>query len=872
MSTSCCCARPEKLGYWHLVAGGVEWGEEPDAAAVRELAEETALEASVTPLEGPLGYDLAGDPESVRARFAPGTERVTVWAYLVEAPPAGSRRSTPSTSTTGGSRQRTPSALLEYPEPRQAVLAGGGGRMIVGIDTTPLVQTRAGTARHVSGLARSVGGKARPRARRAVRSRARVGSRPSGAMRCGTRSGSAAAPRLDVLHCTTFRGPLRPRTPLVVTVHDLALLRLPEVFPRWHRDTGRRALRSGVRAADAVVAVSEFTRDELVELLDVPRERIRVIPNGVDPVFRPDGAASRRRLRARGRNARATQEPRRCGRGGAAGRASSCASRARRDGVASRSPGWVGEPTDEELAALYRGARCLVFPSLYEGFGLPVLEAMACGTPVVTSDSRGDGRARRRSRGARGRRARRRRSRPASRPPSPRRDGADSSRARARRGLHLVSRLPTVSKSSGGSWREPRRDRRRRPRPRANRRRDLHAQPPARARRSRVRGGAPARRGDAPPRARPRGDRGRRASERRRRRCAWRGRSRVFCARLGADLVHTQYALPLRCPCPAVVTIHDLSFEKRPVGDEAARAPRVPLGGAARGRRRAAGAHRVRAIEARSCRASTASRPSKVVGHAERGRSDLPAVRARRPKDATRSRSARSRPARTSGRRSPRRRRRGSSSSWSARRRTRRWPPSCEQGGARLEGYVTHRATRRALPRRRVPRAAVSLRGLRSPGRRGDGVRHPRRHRGRAGARRGRRRRGGRRRGERPRRRDRARRRRPRAAQCRRDRAGQGVQLARVRGGNRARLRRGAGSMRVSAIVVSHGHARRPRDAAAGARGAGRRARGGRERPRLRPGGDAGRRARDRERTAAVSRGEREPRNGCDDRRATSST
>src|SRR5439155_11253384 len=98
-----------------------------------------------------------------------------------------------------------------------------------------------------------------------------------------------AARKLDLLHCTTFRGPIRARVPVVVTVHDLALIRHPEAFRPWHRTTGRLALRSSVRNADAIVAVSEFTRDELVELLGVPTERIRVVSNGIEPRFSSDG-------------------------------------------------------------------------------------------------------------------------------------------------------------------------------------------------------------------------------------------------------------------------------------------------------------------------------------------------------------------------------------------------------------------------------------------------------------------------------------------------------------------------------------------------------------------------------------------------------
>ncbi|HEX2303843.1 MAG TPA: glycosyltransferase family 1 protein [Gaiella sp.] len=256
--------------------------------------------------------------------------------------------------------------------------------MRVGIDTSPLVQTRAGTARHVIGLLGELAD--RPDLEL-------VGLGAGGTGRLATvrrdalwypfRLGHASA-RLDVLHCTTFRAPVAPRAPLVVTVHDLGVLRRPGAFPRWHRITGALALRSGVRAADAVVAVSAFTRDELVELLHVPVERIRIVPNGVDPVFFPDGpSAEGDYVLAVG-----TLEPRK--------NLAAAVEAARLAGVELRvagasgwggvaAAGWVGEPTDQELAALMRGARCLVYPSLYEGFGLPVLEAMACGTPVVTS-------------------------------------------------------------------------------------------------------------------------------------------------------------------------------------------------------------------------------------------------------------------------------------------------------------------------------------------------------------------------------------------------------------------------------------------------------------------------------------------------------
>jgi glycosyltransferase involved in cell wall biosynthesis len=188
----------------------------------------------------------------------------------------------------------------------------------------------------------------------------------------------------DVLHCPTFRGPFRARQPLVVTVHDLAVLRHPEWFNRWTSTYSRLAVPRVVAAATRVIAVSEFTKRELVSLLDVAAGKVTVIPNGVEDVFTPDGP------RAEGDYVLAvgTLEPRK----NLARIAQAVDGELRVVGV--RGWGgvdpppnvtWLGDVDDAELAALYRGARCLVYASLYEGFGIPVAEALACGCAIVTS-------------------------------------------------------------------------------------------------------------------------------------------------------------------------------------------------------------------------------------------------------------------------------------------------------------------------------------------------------------------------------------------------------------------------------------------------------------------------------------------------------
>jgi glycosyltransferase involved in cell wall biosynthesis len=162
------------------------------------------------------------------------------------------------------------------------------------------------------------------------------------------------------------------------------VLRHPQWFNRWTRSYSRQAVPRVLRAARRVIAVSEFTRRELIELLDVPAARIRVVPNAVEEVFVPEGPhAEGDYVLAVG-----TLEPRKnLARIAAAVEGELRVVGARGWGGVEppANVSWLGEVGDDELARLYRGARCLVYASLYEGFGIPVAEALACGCPVVTS-------------------------------------------------------------------------------------------------------------------------------------------------------------------------------------------------------------------------------------------------------------------------------------------------------------------------------------------------------------------------------------------------------------------------------------------------------------------------------------------------------
>lgn len=209
--------------------------------------------------------------------------------------------------------------------------------------------------------------------------------------------------RLGAALCHTQHAlPLRPSCPCVVTVHDLSFERRPELMGWKDRLVFRRAVPRAARRAARVLTVSERTKRDLVELYGVPAERIVVTPNGVDPAFHPfdplrpsdpgadlpcDTLSQASYALAVGA-IQARKDPLAALEAASAAGLPLVVAGPEKDAALAaelrrRGAHVLGYVETERLARLYRGAACLVQASRYEGFGLPVLEAMASGTPVV---------------------------------------------------------------------------------------------------------------------------------------------------------------------------------------------------------------------------------------------------------------------------------------------------------------------------------------------------------------------------------------------------------------------------------------------------------------------------------------------------------
>ena len=216
---------------------------------------------------------------------------------------------------------------------------------------------------------------------------------------------------VDLLHALAFVTPLVRLRPSVVTVFDLSFLHFPDRFPPLQQRYLAGQSRRSVRGARRVVAISRAGKEDIVRFFGVAPERVDIVYPGVDDRFRPQPPEAVAAFRARrGLPERfvlhvGTLQPRknlltlidafaRLGRpdlhlllvGGRGWLYDELFARVAALGLQDQVH-FTGYVPDEELPLWYSAAALFVFPSLYEGFGMPIIEALACGTPVVAADS-----------------------------------------------------------------------------------------------------------------------------------------------------------------------------------------------------------------------------------------------------------------------------------------------------------------------------------------------------------------------------------------------------------------------------------------------------------------------------------------------------
>ena len=213
-------------------------------------------------------------------------------------------------------------------------------------------------------------------------------------------------------HVLPLGAPLQRRTRTVVTIHDLGYLHFPEAHTRAQRLQLRLSTLWSARAATHLIAISAATRDDLVRFTGIQADKVSVVHHGVSPRFRPVDDLERlaavrarygisapyvcyvgtiqprknllRLIEAFAQGAR-EQTPVQLVIAGKRGWLSDAIERRAAELGITEWVRFIGYVDDDDLPALLSGALAFTFPSLYEGFGMPVLEAMACGTPVLTS-------------------------------------------------------------------------------------------------------------------------------------------------------------------------------------------------------------------------------------------------------------------------------------------------------------------------------------------------------------------------------------------------------------------------------------------------------------------------------------------------------